>query len=105
MLLIIEVEGVSLGKFLWPLFGASNQMLAALTLMILSIYFWEKRKNILPLVIPMLLIMIITISALFIKFQESTNNMVLFINGTLIFLIFWMIIEGIIHIKNNFKNG
>ena len=90
---------------LWTTFGASNQMLAALTLMILSIYFWKKRKNIFPLVIPMLLIMIITISALFIKFQESTNNMVLFINGTLIFLIFWMIIEGIIHIKNNLKNG
>ena len=90
---------------LWTTFGASNQMLAALTLMILSIYFWKKRKNILPLVIPMLLIMAITISALFIKFQESTNNIILFINGTLIFLIFWMIIEGIIHIKNNLKNG
>tara|TARA_Y100001968_G_scaffold328203_1_gene374910 strand:- start:98 stop:1747 length:1650 start_codon:yes stop_codon:yes gene_type:complete len=89
---------------LWTTFGASNQMLAALTLMILSIYFWEKRKNILPLVIPMLLIMIITISALFIKFHNSSNNMLLFINGTLIFLIFWMIIEGILHIKNNIKN-
>jgi len=85
---------------LWTTFGASNQMLAALTLMILSIYFWKKNKNILPLAIPMLLIMAITISALFIKFQSSANTMVLFINGTLIFLIFWMIIEGIIHIKN-----
>ena len=90
---------------LWTTFGASNQMLAALTLMILSIYFWNKRKNILPLLIPMLLIMAITITALFIKFQNSSNNIVLFINGTLIFLIFWMIIEGIIHIKNNLKNG
>ena len=90
---------------LWTTFGASNQMLAALTLMILSIYFWKKRKNILPLLIPMLLIMAITITALFIKFQNSSNNIVLFINGTLIFLIFWMIIEGIIHIKNNLKNG
>lgn len=90
---------------LWTTFGASNQMLAALTLMILSIYFWKKNKNILPLIIPMLLIMAITISALFINFQDSTNNMVLFINGTLIFLIIWMIIEGAIHIKNNIING
>jgi len=89
---------------LWTTFGASNQMLAALTLMILSIYFWKKNKNILPLVIPMFLIMGITISALFINFQGSTSNMLLFINGTLIFLIIWMVIEGAIHIKNNIIN-
>ena len=33
------------GWKLWPVFGASNQMLAALTLMILSIYYWRKGKN------------------------------------------------------------
>jgi len=27
---------------LWPIFGASNQMLAALTLMVLTLYFWQK---------------------------------------------------------------
>ena len=89
---------------LWTTFGASNQMLAALTLMILSIYFWKKKKNIIPLLIPMLLIMIITISALIIKFQASPNSMILMINGVLIFLIFWMIAEGVIHIKNSLSN-
>ena len=89
---------------LWTTFGASNQMLAALTLMILSIYFWKRNKNVIPLLIPMLLIMIITISALIIKFQTSPNNMILAINGTLIFLIFWMIIEGLIHVKNNLSS-
>ena len=29
LLLIIQVDNKSLGHFLWPLFGASNQMLAA----------------------------------------------------------------------------
>ena len=86
---------------LWTTFGASNQMLAALTLMILSIYFWKKKKNILPFAIPMLVIMFITVSALIIKFQASPNNMILMINGILIFLVFWMITEGIIHVKNN----
>ena len=89
---------------LWTTFGASNQMLAALTLMILSIYFWKRNKNVIPLLIPMLLIMIITISALIIKFQTSPNNMILAINGILIFLIFWMIVEGLIHVKNNLSN-
>ena len=85
---------------LWQTFGASNQMLAALTLMILSIYFWKKNKNVTALLIPMVIIMTITISALIIKFQESTSTLLIFINGTLIILILWMIIEGIIYIKN-----
>ena len=82
---------------LWQTFGASNQMLAALTLMILSIYFWKKGKNIIPLIIPMIIIMMITISALIIKFNQSTTTLLYAINGTLIILIIWMIIEGIIY--------
>ncbi len=82
---------------LWQTFGASNQMLAALTLMILSIYFWKKGKNILPLIIPMIIIMMITISALIIKFNQSTTTLLYLINGTLIILIIWMVIEGVIY--------
>ena len=85
---------------LWQTFGASNQMLAALTLMILSIYFWKKNKNVTALLIPMVIIMIVTISALIIKFQESNSTLLVFINGTLILLIVWMIVEGIIYMKN-----
>ena len=90
------------GWKLWPVFGASNQMLAALTLMILSIYFWKKGRNILPLIIPMLFIMIITIISLFIKTKEffiAQNYLLLSINLVLIILILWMIIEGLFQIK------
>ena len=93
----------SLRNHLWQTFGASNQMLAALTLMILCIYFWKKKKNILPLFIPMIIIMSVTISALIIKFKESQDNLLLIINGTLIFLIVWMIFEGIIYYFNTYK--
>ncbi len=82
---------------LWQTFGASNQMLAALTLMILSIYFWKKGRNIVPLLIPMIMIMMITISALIIKFNQSTTTLLYAINGTLIILISWMIVEGAIY--------
>ena len=73
-------------------------MLAALTLMVLSIYFWKKGRNILPLLLPMLFIMVITIISLFIKTNEffiSQNYLLLTINLILISLIVWMIIEGI----------
>ena len=78
-------------------------MLAALTLMVLSIYFWKKGKNILPLLIPMIFIMIITIISLFIKTNEfftTGNYLLLTINILLISLIIWMIIEGYLQVKN-----
>tara|TARA_Y100000590_G_scaffold27232_1_gene30546 strand:- start:356 stop:2011 length:1656 start_codon:yes stop_codon:yes gene_type:complete len=90
------------GWKLWPVFGASNQMLAALTLMILSIYYWRKGKNILPLIIPMVFIMFITIISLILKTNEffiGNNYLLLSINTILITLIIWMIIEGIMQIK------
>ena len=37
---IFQLNNDKLRDDLWITFGASNQMLAALTLMILSIYFW-----------------------------------------------------------------
>ena len=90
------------GWKLWPVFGASNQMLAALTFMVLCLYFWKKGRNILPLIIPMLFIMVITIISLFIKTKEffiTQNYLLLSINMVLIILISWMILEGILQIK------
>ena len=48
--------------------------------MILSIYFWKKGKNVIPLLIPMIIIMMITISALIIKFNQSTTILIKSIN-------------------------
>ena len=90
------------GGKLWPVFGASNQMLAALTLMVLSIYFWQKKKNILPLVLPMGIIIIIALSSLVlnaIEFSNSGNMLLLSIDVTLILLTLWMIAEGFMHIR------
>ena len=72
-------------------------MLASLTLMVLSIYLFKKKKNILPFAIPMLIVMLITVSALTIKLNSSPNTFILIINSVLIFLFLWMIVEGFIH--------
>ena len=84
------------GWVLWPIFGASNQMLAALTLMVLTLYYWQKKKPFLPLLIPMLVIMIVTFSALLanaVRFY-GVNGILFILNLILITLILWMIYEG-----------
>ena len=84
------------GWVLWPIFGASNQMLAALTLMVLTLYYWQKKKPFLPLLIPMLVIMIVTFSALLANavIFYGVNGILFILNLILITLIIWMIYEG-----------
>ena len=85
------------GWVLWPIFGASNQMLGALTLMVLTLYYWQKKKPILPLLLPMLFILVLTFSALIVNaIKFSGENSLLFIlTLLLIILILWMVYEGI----------
>ena len=73
-------------------------MLAALTLLIICLYFLAERKPILPLLIPFGFITIITLLTLFLKAGSFfQNNMILFIvDIVLIGLILWMLVEGII---------
>ena len=89
-------DSIQAGWVLWPIFGASNQMLAALILMTLSIYFWKLNKPVLPLVIPFVFITITTIAALVVNAQSfvGNNRLLLGIVGILSSLILWMLYEG-----------
>jgi carbon starvation protein len=91
------------GWKLWPVFGASNQMLAALTLMIITLYFWQRGKPIITLLLPMIFIIIITFISLILKIESffmEKNIMLLSITLLMFGLIIWMLIEGALSIKN-----
>jgi len=96
-------SSIKIGWVLWPIFGMSNQMLAGLTLMVLTIYFYKKNKSILPIFIPMIFIFFITFISLIIKSIDFfSNNIILFIiNIILICLVLWMIFEGFKSLKKN----
>ncbi len=53
-----------LGWALWPIFGASNQMLAALSLIVMALYLKVRAKPSWPFVIPMLFVSCVTLGAL-----------------------------------------
>ena len=89
------------GWALWPIFGASNQMLVALTLMVLSLYFFLRKKSVLPLVLPFLFITAITLTALILKIQAfwGTNRPLAIISIILFVFVLWILAEGCVAFK------
>ena len=61
----------------WRIFGASNQLLAALTLLALSIWLRRRARNPLFIVVPMAFVMIMTIWALFLGMMNPSNPVLL----------------------------
>ena len=53
----------------------------------------------------MIMVALITISALIIKLSDSNTTLLIIINGTLILLILWMLTEGVIYFLKNKHNG
>ncbi|MEE9386154.1 MAG: carbon starvation protein A [Nannocystaceae bacterium] len=90
-------ETTEAGWVLWPIFGASNQMIAALTLMILALYFWQRRRPVLPLVLPMMFVTVISLVSLVMRtrsFLAAGNWPLCGLSALLLSMIVWMLAEG-----------
>src|SRR5690606_5703837 len=55
------------GMIIWPLFGTTNQILAGLTLSILAVMLMRKRRPVLPIVIPLLFVLVVSVYAALIQ--------------------------------------
>ena len=91
------------GQYLWPLFGATNQLLAGLALLVTVFYLWRRNKPIWFAVPPMIIMMIMPAWALLWQmFNGETGwwpkeNYLLFaIGAATMVLQIWMVIEAIL---------
>ncbi|MCD4741514.1 MAG: carbon starvation protein A [Desulfobacteraceae bacterium] len=85
---------------LWPLFGAVNQTLAGLVLIIITVYLKTKGgMKWLISGIPAIFMIIMTIWALFLnqsKFGTADNALLQVVNGIILVLAIWIAVEGLI---------
>ena len=88
---------------LWPLFGATNQLLAGLALLVITVYLARKKVAIIYTFIPMVFMIFMTGWAMLLNLSKfySTSKWLLFSIGlATIILEIWMIIESFAVLKN-----
>ncbi|PIU83296.1 MAG: carbon starvation protein A [Elusimicrobia bacterium CG06_land_8_20_14_3_00_38_11] len=85
-------------KAIWPIFGASNQLVAALVLIVITNYLLSKKKPIKYTVFPAIFMLLTTVYAivyLTINFFKKENYLLTSIGTILLFLAVFVVIEGI----------
>lgn len=93
----------------WTLFGASNQMLAALTLLSITVWLYQARKRIAFTLLPMLFVLVITLYALGLmvwgNLSASTGFDIKLVNGiaslVLILLAMYLVIAALMKVRGD----
>jgi len=97
-----KVEGQSAGLALWQLFGSTNQLLAGLALLVVSLYLLERRRPSLPYVLPMVFMMATTLVAMVLKlrtFFAFGNTTLLIIGSIITAMALWLVVEAWLAIR------
>jgi carbon starvation protein len=89
---------------IWPVFGAANQLIAALTLIVVTSWLLSTRRPVIYTIIPTVFMILTATTALFLKiieYSKEKNILLALIASVLMFLAFVVLYEAVfIGIKN-----
>ena len=91
---------------IWPIFGSANQLIAALTLIVITSWFLSRRKVFLYTLIPMLFMLATASGALILKIIEYSGTkdvLLLVISVVLLILAGFVLFEAIVAIRRIFR--
>ncbi|MBN2058022.1 MAG: carbon starvation protein A [Candidatus Saganbacteria bacterium] len=106
-LIVLVSLWLALGSWtaIWPVFGASNQLIAALVLILASVYLFQKKQPSLYTLVPAIFMTVTTIGALvyeMVSFFQTNNYLLFTIAAVLLVLAADMLIEAA-RVVNRFK--
>lgn len=96
---LLQVDGRPAGVVLWAVFGTTNQVMAGLTLLTVTLYLYFRKKNYLYTGIPMVFMLVTTLVAMTInvvKFFNEGSYLLLAVGGSVLFLAIWLVFEGVV---------
>jgi carbon starvation protein len=90
------------GLALWQLFGSTNQLLAGLALLIAALYLIQRRRPSLPYLIPMVFMLIGTLTAMAIKLEDFFAKgqwLLLIVGGCITTTAVWLVVEAALALR------
>lgn len=89
------------GFLLWPLFGATNQLVGGLTLLIATIYLYRSGRPFIYTLVPMVFLILMTTASMVLNFKSFIDNpLLLVLSAITLGLSVWLILESIIVYRN-----
>jgi carbon starvation protein len=92
-----EIDGQAAGLALWQLFGSVNQLLAGLALLVVSLYLIQRRRPSWPYLVPMIFMMISTLTAMVFKLRDflgGGQHLLLVVGGAITVIAVWLVVEA-----------
>ena len=99
-----EVQGQPVGLSLWSLFGSTNQVLGALTLLTVTIYLRQRRSNYWYTAIPMAFMMVVTMTAMVIdlrRYWTEERILLMFVALSIFVLSAWLVVEAVLRFRKD----
>lgn len=90
---------VPAGKALWTLFGTTNQLLAGLTLLIVSAYLYQNRRVVVCTLLPMIFMLLMTsVAAILnlIRFYRDGRTTLWVTTLVVLVMAAWLVVEGVL---------
>lgn len=105
--LALGVDRGAGGMRIWPLFGTTNQLTGALTLLVLSAFLWRLKRNVLVTALPMVFLFVMTTWAMIEQLAGFFGRQwLLFAVGAFILALeIWLILEAIAAFRRMLGGG
>lgn len=90
---------VPAGKTLWTLFGSSNQLLAGLTLLIISVFLYKLGRPVVYTLVPMILMLVMSSWAMVLslgKFWTDGKTSLFAVSVAVLIMAAWLVVEAIL---------
>lgn len=95
------------GMIIWPLFGTTNQLMAALTLVIVTVMLLRNKRTVWYFLLPLLFLLVVTILALLlqlINFYHQKNYLLIVLDFIILTASILVVLESFAAIKKEWKN-
>jgi len=95
------------GMRLWPLFGTTNQLLAGLSLLVLTLFLLKLGRNVWVTAVPMVFLLFMTTWAMILNlvgFVTDDQVLLTVVGGTILVLELWLLFEGAAAFRRHFRD-